>query len=772
VKRRIIVVFLAFFLLVSLSLVQDTLAVGTIELNFGQVQQGQVSSKKVSYIKASPDNTVDLEGTITVDSSSRSWLSIEPKYWTLSPGETLSLTIKVDATNLAAGDYIGKAIDNNNTTEGQFKILVYVTVTEADPIISVEPTTLNFGTIQKTSKPKKTFSIQNTGGGTLSGKVASKVDWANVSISSYSLAQGKKQSVDVTLDVSSLTKGDYDGRIEIKSNDRTVYVNLTVTVESEDPRLSVSPSTLSLGRIKKGDEKEGTFSITNTGDGKLTGEISPEDQYIEADPSSFNLNPSSKVTITAKIKNTNRLFPGDYEKSLSLSSNGGNKTVNVTFSIYEESSKLKYEPTMIDFGILGQGEEKTEIFTIENSGGSTLEANFTKTADWIILSHSSTALKKDEKVSVDVRVNTAGLKEGVYKDKVIIKSNGGSGEIIILLQIKETEPVLSISEKLIKLPSKMRNERLESSTKIKNIGGKILTGSIECSNKAVTFNPKTFSLKSGDEITLNIAIDLSTLSLGSKFFSLDVSTNVGKESIFIEFELKPKPPLLVVLPMEIDAGTIDTGSTVSINLSLSNKGEEILVCNLSTLVDWIEIPEKQIQVKAGETYKAVLKATNKSADKEGEVTGKIKIESNGGNTEIPIKAIFRKNTGTVIRLYIGQRTAFKNDVPLLLDVPPQIYQGRTIVPLRFIAEAFGAEVKWEGESSTIRIYYPILNIYITLQVNNTTARIDKKVIKLDIPPMIVAGRTLCPLRFISEAFGAQVDWDSREQKITITIEVL
>jgi hypothetical protein len=299
-----------------------------------------------------------------------------------------------------------------------------------------------------------------------------------------------------------------------------------------------------------------------------------------------------------------------------------------------------------------------------------------------------------------------------------------------------------------------------------------LTGSIECSNTAVTFNPKTFSLKSGNEITLNIAINLSALSLGSKFFSLDVSSNAGKETIFVEFELKPKPPLLVVLPMEIDAGTIDTGSSAFLNLSISNRGEELLVCNLSTLMDWIEIPEKQIQIKAGETYKAVLKASNKSAEKEGEATGKIRIESNGGNIDISVKATFRKNTATIIRLYIGQRTAFKNDVPLLLDVPPQIYQGRTIVPLRFIAEAFGAEVKWEGESSTIRIYYPILNIYITLQINNTTARIDKKVVKLDIPPMIVKGRTLIPLRFISEAFGAQVDWDNREQKITITIEVL
>ena len=41
---------------------------------------------------------------------------------------------------------------------------------------------------------------------------------------------------------------------------------------------------------------------------------------------------------------------------------------------------------------------------------------------------------------------------------------------------------------------------------------------------------------------------------------------------------------------------------------------------------------------------------------------------------------------------------------------------------------------------------------------------------LDAPPLVVGGRTYVPLRFISEAFGAEIDWNSKEQRITITRE--
>ncbi|GEM_PF-494858 len=101
----------------------------------------------------------------------------------------------------------------------------------------------------------------------------------------------------------------------------------------------------------------------------------------------------------------------------------------------------------------------------------------------------------------------------------------------------------------------------------------------------------------------------------------------------------------------------------------------------------------------------------------------------------------------------------KNVVPFIL--PP----GRTMVPIRFISEAFGATVGWDGATRTVTIVWGSTTIKLTIGVY--TAKINDKTVKLDAPPIIREGRTFVPIRFISEAFGAQVLWDGTERKVTI-----
>ncbi len=125
---------------------------------------------------------------------------------------------------------------------------------------------------------------------------------------------------------------------------------------------------------------------------------------------------------------------------------------------------------------------------------------------------------------------------------------------------------------------------------------------------------------------------------------------------------------------------------------------------------------------------------------------------------------------TVIRLTIGRNVAYINDQPFQLDTPPTIMNGRTMVPIRFISEAFGAEVEWDGETRTVRIYLEATLTRITLQIDNTIARINERVVNLDTPPTILNGRTMVPIRFISEAFGAEVEWDGATQTVTITLK--
>lgn len=94
--------------------------------------------------------------------------------------------------------------------------------------------------------------------------------------------------------------------------------------------------------------------------------------------------------------------------------------------------------------------------------------------------------------------------------------------------------------------------------------------------------------------------------------------------------------------------------------------------------------------------------------------------------------------------------------PLSFDVPPVIEDGRTLVPIRKIVESMGGTVNWY-EDGTIDIEKD--GTYITLFIDYQTALVDGEPVYLDVPPRVVDGRTLVPLRFVAETFGLSVDWD-------------
>lgn len=129
--------------------------------------------------------------------------------------------------------------------------------------------------------------------------------------------------------------------------------------------------------------------------------------------------------------------------------------------------------------------------------------------------------------------------------------------------------------------------------------------------------------------------------------------------------------------------------------------------------------------------------------------------------------VFKKTT---VELQIGNPTPKVNGVygdPL--EAAPFIKDGRTMVPLRFIAETFGAQVEWIPETKGINISLNLKSAVHTigLQVGNPTAIVDGQVVTLDVAPVIVNGRTFVPLRFVAEAFGAKVDWNSLYQVVSI-----
>lgn len=107
-----------------------------------------------------------------------------------------------------------------------------------------------------------------------------------------------------------------------------------------------------------------------------------------------------------------------------------------------------------------------------------------------------------------------------------------------------------------------------------------------------------------------------------------------------------------------------------------------------------------------------------------------------------------------------------NGEQLKFDRLPITENGRTLVPLRVIFEAMGATVDWDGVTQTVTAVKG--NTTVKMQIGNSIMIKNGEKIALDVPPKIINGRTLVPVRAVAESFGAKVDWDGETKTVIIT----
>ena len=104
---------------------------------------------------------------------------------------------------------------------------------------------------------------------------------------------------------------------------------------------------------------------------------------------------------------------------------------------------------------------------------------------------------------------------------------------------------------------------------------------------------------------------------------------------------------------------------------------------------------------------------------------------------------------------------------LSFDVPPQNINGRILVPLRAIFEEMGAKVDWDPGARTATAVKG--DTVVTLTIGSTNPTVNGKVVEIDQPGIIAEDRTLAPLRFVAEAFGGSVIWDGPTNTANITL---
>lgn len=173
-----------------------------------------------------------------------------------------------------------------------------------------------------------------------------------------------------------------------------------------------------------------------------------------------------------------------------------------------------------------------------------------------------------------------------------------------------------------------------------------------------------------------------------------------------------------------------------------------LAAQMESLKKEIE-SKKQLMKDTQDEIKATVRSTytNEELNSIEQISEKIKKE-NKGITVMPVDSIIAK--GKLIKF----------------DLPPVIKDGRTLIPVRALSEAFGATVAWDPIEQKVTISNGTTQIVLNL--NSNTAYVNGAEVAIDVAPTTLSNRTIVPLRFITETLGLKVDWDDETDTVEIS----
>lgn len=121
-----------------------------------------------------------------------------------------------------------------------------------------------------------------------------------------------------------------------------------------------------------------------------------------------------------------------------------------------------------------------------------------------------------------------------------------------------------------------------------------------------------------------------------------------------------------------------------------------------------------------------------------------------------------------IDMWIGNPKFSLNGKKIAIDAQgtvPLIKNGRTLVPIRAIVEAMGGSVEWDNATKSVKILCNGHTVKVT--IDNYMANCDGQFKVLDVPPEIIGGRTMVPVRFVTENLKADVKWDGNTKQVSI-----
>lgn len=285
----------------------------------------------------------------------------------------------------------------------------------------------------------------------------------------------------------------------------------------------------------------------------------------------------------------------------------------------------------------------------------------------------------------------------------------------------------------------------------------------------------SYSISQVSSISSPSTSDGSLTNVGSLLVSIDPGT----------VEMSNKKTLYLNLPdgykLEVNTGAIRTvgqdstvGAVYATKQTLNDANLSLTFSNMTPASGastyQIAIP-LQIYVPSGVTgdISLTISAPSSSTYSSGKVVvAKASVPVPTPTTLSPTA----QPAPSVIRLPIGSNNYYVNEKMKSMDTAAVISDGRTLLPIRYIATPLGASVDWNEseQKATISLNGKTIELWVnrnTAMINGAETPIDPS--NSNMAPIVVPpGRTMLPLRFIAENLGAKVEWDPAQQVVTVT----
>ena len=347
------------------------------------------------------------------------WLTISPTSGTITTGNA-TISVNVTRTGLSIGNYT--AIITVNTNVGTKDVYVTMTIPNPNaPQLTVSPLLLDYGS----SLSQLMFTIRNSGTGKIDWTAGSLQSWISV-VPSNDSTRIEIDEIKVNVNRTDLPPANYTGEVTINSNAGIQTVTVKMSVQSV-PILNVSTTSLDYDSTKT----QLSFGVSNAGSGTLSWNVGANQSWMTVLPASGTNSGTVNVSISR-----NGLTAGNYTGQISVTSNSGTQTINVSMKVVAIPI-LNVSTTSLDYD-----STKTQLsFGVSNAGSGTLSWNVGANQSWMtVLPASGT-----NSGTVNVSISRNGLTAGNYTGQISVTSNSGTQTINVSMKVRNQSIQSSIT---------------------------------------------------------------------------------------------------------------------------------------------------------------------------------------------------------------------------------------------------------------------------------------------------------------------------------------